>query len=96
MAFFKEAVPISIVYSITTALSSYKIRFSIDESIGVPLFRTNFEKVVRPGVRTPAEDGMMAVSPNQERYWNRIPKNLRPFDEEAAASVLVWMAVIGR
>lgn len=63
MASFEEAVPISIVYSITTAFKSYETRFSIDDSIGVPLLRTDLEKVVRPGVRTPAEDGMMAVSP---------------------------------
>ena len=33
----------------------------MEDSIGVPLFRTDLEKVVRLGVRTPAEDGMIAV-----------------------------------
>ena len=47
-----------------TASSSYEMRFSIEDSIGVPLLRTDLEKVVRPGVRTPDEDGMIAVSPS--------------------------------
>ena len=47
------------------------MRFSIEDSTGVPLFRTDLEKVVRPGVRMPAEDGMIAVSPSLRRYWNR-------------------------
>ena len=38
------------------------MRFSIEDSIGVPLFRTDLEKFVRPGVRTPVEDGMIAES----------------------------------
>ena len=46
------------------ASSPYEIRFSMEDSIGVPLFRTDLEKVVRPGVRTPVEDGMIAVSSN--------------------------------
>ena len=35
----------------------------MEASIGVPLFQTDLEKVVRPGVRMPIEDGMIAVSP---------------------------------
>ena len=38
------------------------MRFSTEDSIGVPLFRTVLEKLVRPGVSMPAEDGMTAVS----------------------------------
>ena len=41
---------------------SYEVRFSMEDSIGVPLFRTDLEKFVRPGVRMPAEDGMIAAS----------------------------------
>ena len=41
---------------------SYEMRFSIEDSIGVVLFRTDLEKFVRPGVRMPAEAGMTAAS----------------------------------
>ena len=34
----------------------------MEDSIGVPLFRTDLEKFVSPGVRMPAEDGMIADS----------------------------------
>ena len=37
------------------------MRFSIEDSIGVPLFRTDLEKVVSPGVRMPAVEGMTAL-----------------------------------
>ena len=43
----------------------------MEASTGVPLFRMDLEKVVRPGVRMPAEDGMIAVSPSLRRYRNR-------------------------
>ena len=34
----------------------------MEDSIGVPLLRMDLEKFVRPGVRMPAEDGMIAAS----------------------------------
>lgn len=43
-----------------TASNPYEMRFSTEDSIGVLLFRTELEKVARPGVRIPADDGMIA------------------------------------
>ncbi len=54
------------MYGMVTASRSYETRFSIEDSIGVPRFRTDLEKVVRPGVRTPAEDGITAVLPTRQ------------------------------
>ena len=43
------------------------MRCSIEDSIGIPLLRMDLEKVVRPGVRTPGEDGIIAISPTIEK-----------------------------
>ena len=48
----------------------YEMRFSTEDSIAMPLFRTDLEKLVRPGVDMPAEDGMRALSLSLQRKWN--------------------------
>lgn len=44
------------------ASNAHPMRLSTEDSIGVPLLRTDLENVVRPGVIIPAELGMVAVS----------------------------------
>ena len=41
------------------ATRPYDIRFSVADSTGVPLLRTDFVKVERLGTATPEADGMM-------------------------------------
>ena len=53
-----------------TVSNPYDMRFSTEDSIGMPLFRTDLEKLVSPGVSMPAEDGMTALSLNFQRNWN--------------------------
>lgn len=59
----------------------YEMRFSIESSIGVPLFRTDLEKVVRPGARRPAEDDITAVSPNLQRRLSKGYQRPRVVDD---------------
>ena len=47
-----------------TASITYEIKFCVEDSTGILLFRTDLEKVVRPGVTMPAEDGIIVESPN--------------------------------
>ena len=69
------------------------MRLSTEDSIGVPLFRTDLEKVVRPGVKMPAED-IISVSPNAQRDRTE-PLKARISEQEAGVSVLGWIAAIG-
>ena len=59
-----------------TALITYEIKLCVEDSTGILLFRTDLEKVVRPGVTMPAEDGITAESPNLSRICNRICNKL--------------------